>query len=164
MACNPLVGPQPWFDNEDTARIQVASHRTNSARQIACVPDRGEETHNGIKSFANVEGFHWSTVHAYTGSLLCDFYQLSVEIESLAVELTPEVFEVFAGSTRNIKEAPGLRDPSLNGIANPCRFAGVVLEGIGEIVEVGRLVEHVQKCDRRGEAIVSLPVSPGACL
>ena len=32
MACDPLIGPQPWFDNEDTARIQMTSHRTNSAR------------------------------------------------------------------------------------------------------------------------------------
>ncbi len=87
--------------------------------------------------------------------------QLRVEIESLAVELAPEVFEVLAGSARNIKETPGLRDPSVNGVANPCRFAGVVLEGIGEIVEVGRLVEHVQKSDRRGEAIVSLPPFAG---
>ena len=41
--------------------------------------------------------------------------------------------------------------------ANPCRFAGVVLEGIGEIVEVGRLVEHVQKSDRRRKAIETPP-------
>lgn len=48
-------------------------------------------------------------------------------------------------------------------VTNPCRFAGVVLEGIGEIVEVGQLVEHdVQKSDRRGQAIVSLPqFTPG---
>ena len=32
MACHPLVGPQPRFDNEDSARIQMAGHRTNSAR------------------------------------------------------------------------------------------------------------------------------------
>jgi len=88
-------------------------------------------------------------MHPYTGSLLCDFYQLKVEIESLAFELVHEVLEVFAGSTRNIKEAPRLRDPSVNGVANPRRFAGVVLEGIRQIVEVGRLVEHVQKSDRR---------------
>ena len=53
------------------------------------------------------------------------------------------------------------RDPRVNGVANPCRFAGVVLEGIGEIVEVGRLVEHVQKSDRRGEGIASLLHPPG---
>jgi hypothetical protein len=96
-------------------------------------------------------------VHPYTGSLLCEFHKLRVEIESLTVELAPEVFKVLAGSTRNIKEAPGLTDPTTNGVPNPCRFAGVVLQGIGEIVEVGRLVEHVQKSDRRDEAIVSLP-------
>ena len=32
MALDPLVGPEPWFDNQDTARIQMASHRTNSAK------------------------------------------------------------------------------------------------------------------------------------
>ena len=87
-------------------------------------------------------------MHPYTGSLLCEFHKLRVEIESLAVKLTLEVFEVLAGSACNIKEAPGLRDPSANGIANPCRFAGLVLEGIGEVVDVCRLVEHVQKSDR----------------
>jgi hypothetical protein len=50
---------------------------------------------------------HW---HPYIGSLLCEFYKLRVEIESLTVELTPEVLEVLAGSTRNIKEAAGLGD------------------------------------------------------
>lgn len=67
-------------------------------------------------------------MHPYTSSLLCDLDKLRVEIESLTVELAPEVFEVLACSARNIKEARGLRDSSANGVANPCRFAGVVLE------------------------------------
>jgi hypothetical protein len=73
--------------------------------------------------------------------------ELRVEIKSLTVEHAPEVFEVLARSARNIKKARGLGNPGVNGVANPCRFAGVVLEGIGEIVEVGRLVEHVAKSD-----------------
>ena len=30
-ARDPLVRPQPWFDDEDTAMIQVAGHGPNSA-------------------------------------------------------------------------------------------------------------------------------------
>ena len=42
-----------------------------------------------------------------------------------------------------------MRDSGVNGVANPCRFARIVLEGIGEIVEVGRLVEHDQSLTSR---------------
>ena len=56
-------------------------------------------------------------MHPYTGSLLCKLYKLRVEIESLTVELVPEVFEVLARSARNIKEAPGLGDPHVDSLA-----------------------------------------------
>ncbi len=32
MASDPLVRPQPWLDDKDTAGIQMTSHRINSTR------------------------------------------------------------------------------------------------------------------------------------
>jgi hypothetical protein len=93
-----------------------------------------------------------------SGSSLGELHKLRVEIESLAIEIPLEVFEVLARSARDIEKAFGLRNSNVDGATDPRRFTGRVLEGISQVVEVGRLVEHVQKCGSEVRARRPCPV------
>ena len=143
----PVLRLEPGLDDQDAARLEVTGHRPDRGAQLLLRPgvaDRREEAGDGVEAPAEVERRHIGVVERDVRQPLArDGEQTLVEVEPRHVGIpVGEERQVLAGTARHVEQRARLGAPLANQLVDAPRLAGVVLEAVDEVVELGRALEH----------------------
>ena len=143
----PVLRLEPRLDDQDSARLEVGGHRGHGGPQLrlrARVADRREEAGDGVEAPAEIERGHVAVVERDARQpLACDLEEPFVEVEPGHVRVAvAELGQVLSGSARHVEERARVRLALPDQLIHASRLAGVVLEPVDEVVELGRAVEH----------------------
>ena len=126
--------------------LEVSRHRRDRGVELVAVgdvPDRAEQARDGVEPPAEVE-VRMSPVWSGTEPSLPagDREQALVDVHALDLELGPERLEVLARAAGDVEQGARGRVAGADQLGQPRRLAGVVLERVERVVELGERVGH----------------------